>query len=238
MLTKIKETNMKKTLLNLVLLSTLSLAYASVPQSNNIFDMPKKQSSKIDSGKIEDKYLKEVYSKIPDMQDVGIESNIRSQKEGAALQLIMTNGISKTGFSKDDFARLLNNEASMVKDYVKDNHIKGYAMIENILIFSKGYAQVPKEAMEQYKKSVECQKGYCVFVAVTNIKIFDENMKEIDFDKEKFVNIMKKYDNKDVLWEVKPETIPEEYKIKTVLTIAGFGLGGLDIIDLVKAKKE
>ena len=36
----------------------------------------------------------------------------RSEKEGAALQMIMTNGISKTGFSNDDFARLLNNEAA------------------------------------------------------------------------------------------------------------------------------
>lgn len=48
----------------------------------------------------------------------------------------------------------------MIKDYVKNTNMKGYAIVENILIFSKGYADLPKEAMEQYKKGVECQKGY------------------------------------------------------------------------------
>lgn len=226
---------MKKSLLSLLLLSTFTLAHASIPQSNNVFDMPKKEN-KAESRKIEDSYLKEVYSKIPDMQDVGIESNKRSEREGAALQLIMTNGIAQTGFSKDDFARLLNNESSMIKQYVQDNKIKGYAVIENILIFSKGYAKLPADIMDQYKKSVECQKGYCVFVGVSKVKFFDESMNEIDFDKDKFVSIMKKYDNKDILWEVKPDTIPQPYKMKTIVTVAGFGLGGLDISNLLKTK--
>ena len=180
----------------------------------------------------EDKYLKKVYDKVPDMLDKGQESNQRSEKEGAALQFIMTSGLAQTGFAVDSFARLLNSEAAMVKEYVKDKKMKGYLLISHTLIFSKGYPDLKGNDLKQFKENSECQKGYCVLVNIANIKLLNEKREEINFDKEKFIKISKKYENKDKLWEINPNEIKEPYKTLGVKLITGFGLGGLDAMDL------
>lgn len=230
---------MKKIIITLLYSGILTLANASIPQkiesinSNPITNKPENKSQEL-----ENQYLRDVYSKVPEMQDEGTDSNVRSEKEGAALQLIMTTGISRTGFSKDDFAHLLNEESIMVKEYVKGKKVKGYLMIENILLFTKGYPDLPAEALNEFKKHAECQNGYCVYVSISSIKQLNEKQEEVKFDQTKFMKIVAKHTDKSRLWEVKPTEIPEEYKNLAVKVISGYGLGGLDALDLAKKKPQ
>lgn len=228
---------MKKIIITLLSSSLLTLANASIPQKiENIHPVIKPNDNKNQAKELENQYLRDVYSQVPEMQDEGTASNLRSEKEGAALQLIMTTGISRTGFSKEDFAHLLNEESIMVKEYVKGKKTKGYLMIENILLFSKGYPDLPPDALNEFKKHAECQHGYCVYVSIDSIRQLNENQEEVKFDKEKFMKIVAKHSNKSRLWEVKPNEIPEDYKNLAVRVISGYGLGGLDALDLTKKK--
>lgn len=222
---------MKKLLLTALLMATSISSYATsvtkIEDNHDVLKITLQQDE-------EDKYLKKVYDKVPDMLDKGQDSNKRSEREGAALQFIMTNGISKTGFSINSFSRLLNSEASMVKEYVKNQKMKGYLLISHTLVFSKGYPDLKGKALQEFKDNSECQNGYCVLVNIANIKVLNENKEEVKFDKDRFVKISKKYETKTDLWEVNPKEIKEPYKTIGIKLITGFGIGGLDAMDLIK----
>lgn len=228
---------MKKLILGALLLTTamignalpLPTASSNVNSSKDIVTLKNKQADKI--------FLKSVYDNVPDMQDGDKESKKKSETEGAALQFIMTGGIARTGFTVKSFSKLLNDEASIVKDYVKNQNIKGYIMITHTLFFSKGYPDIPAKDLKEFKDNAECQKGYCVLISISSVKVLDENQEEITLDKEKFTTIFEKYESKEALWEVNPANILQPYKFLTVPLLTGFGLGGLDAMDLTKDKK-
>lgn len=221
---------MKNLIMGIFLVTTTIIVNALPIENVNIY----KNNSTVKLGQSEDLYLKKVFNSVPDMRYTNQKSKKKSEIEGSTLQVVMTNGLAKTGFNPDSFSRLLNNESSIVKDYVKNKNIKGYFFITHNLVFSKGYPDIPDKALKEFKERAECQKDYCVLVDISKIQILDQEQKEINLNSEEFIKLSQNYNDKNNLWEVNSVSILQPYKLLSVSLVTGFGLGGLDAMALIK----
>lgn len=230
---------MKKTLLSVIILFTSVLAQAVNVEKTENYQITKSSANKSIDTEQNVLYMKSVFKKIPDMLEKGEKSKRRSEKEGAALQLV-TGSVDfyNTGITTQSFANLINAESRGVKKFFKEKNMKGYFFANHEILISKGQPQLDKEELEQFKNQANCDNEYCTIVLVTNMKLLDKNGKEQEFSRKDLAQYIKNEDKPNDFLTINPKSIENDYETVKLKLVLGYGLGGQDALDFVSPKKD